>query len=111
MLSLTCKLRQVRSKWHAGTSPSRLRSEAALSQRRAELEDVKSRIESEVRNAFFDLQAAASQVEVARRNIAVTTQNLDLTRQRFDAGVSDNVEVVQSQEALSTANTDYINSR
>lgn len=83
---------------------------AALSQRQAELEDVKGRIESEVRNAFFDLQAAASQVEVARRNIDVTTQNLDLTRQRFDAGVSDNVEVVQSQEALSTAHTDYINS-
>jgi outer membrane protein TolC len=49
-------------------------------------------------------------VEVARKNIEVATQNLDLTRQRFDAGVSDNLEVVQSQEALSTAHTDYINS-
>ena len=85
-------------------------AEAALSQRRAELDDLKGRIESEVRNAYFDLQAAASQVEVARKNIQVATQNLDLTRQKFDAGVSDNVEVVQSQEALSTANTDYINS-
>jgi outer membrane protein TolC len=85
-------------------------ADAALEQRRAELEDLKGRIESEVRNAYFDLQAAASQVEVARRNIQVTTQNLDLTRQKFDAGVSDTVEVVQSQEALSTANTDFINS-
>ena len=85
-------------------------AEAALGQRQAELEDLKGRIESEVRSAFFDLQAAASQVEVARKNIQVTTQNLDLTRQKFEAGVSDNVEVVQSQEALSTANTDYINS-
>jgi len=59
---------------------------------------------------YFDLQAAASQVQVARKNIEVATQNLDLTRQRFDAGVSDNLEVVQSQEALSTAHTDYINS-
>lgn len=83
-------------------------AEAALAQRQAELEDVKGRIESEVRNAYFDLQAAASQVEVARKNIQVTTQNLELTRQKFDAGVSDNAEVVQSQEALSTANTDYI---
>lgn len=85
-------------------------AEAALGQRQAELEDLKGRIESEVRNAYFDLQAAASQVEVARKNIQVSTQNLDLTRQKFEAGVSDNVEVVQSQEALSTANTDYINS-
>jgi outer membrane protein TolC len=85
-------------------------AEAALGQRRAELEDVKGRIESEVRNAYFDLQASTNQVEVARRNIQVATQNLDLTRQRFEAGVSDNLEVVQSQEALSTAHTDYINS-
>ena len=85
-------------------------AEAALEQRQAELEDLKGRVESEVRNAYFDLQASASQVEVARKNIAVTTQNLDLTRQRFEAGVSDNVEVVQSQEALATANTDYISS-
>jgi outer membrane protein TolC len=85
-------------------------ADAALDQRRAELQDLKGRIESEVRNAYFDLQAAASQVEVARKNIQVATQNLELTRQKFDAGVSDNVEVVQSQEALSTANTDYINS-
>lgn len=97
--------------WQGGRTQGETEvAEAALAQRRAELEDLKGRIESEVRNAFFDLQAAASQVEVARKNIQVATQNLDLTRQRFDAGVSDNVEVVQSQESLSTANTDYINS-
>jgi outer membrane protein TolC len=97
--------------WQGGKTQGQTEvAEAALSQRRAELEDVKGRIESEVRNAYFDLQAAASQVEMSRRNIAVATQNLDLTRQRFEAGVSDNVEVVQSQEALSTANTDYISS-
>jgi outer membrane protein TolC len=83
---------------------------AALQQRRAELEDIKGRIESEVRNAYLDLLAAASQVDVARTNITVSTQNLDLARQRLDAGVSDNVEVVQSQEALVTAHFDYINS-
>jgi outer membrane protein TolC len=97
--------------WQGGRTKGQTEiAEAALVQRRAELEDVKGRIESEVRNAFFDLQAASSQVEVARKNIEVATQNLDLTRQRFDAGVSDNLEVVQSQEALSTAHTDYINS-
>src|SRR5262249_36085079 len=48
---------------------------AALAQRQAELEDLKGRVESEVRNAYLDLQAAASQVEVARRNIQVATQN------------------------------------
>ena len=97
--------------WQGGRTKGQTEvAAAALGQRQAELEDLKGRIESEVRNAYFDLQAAASQVEVARRNIQVATQNLDLTRQKFSAGVSDNVEVVQSQEAVSTANTDYINS-
>jgi outer membrane protein TolC len=97
--------------WQGGRAKGQTEiAAAALDQRRAELEDIKGRVESEVRNAYFDLQAATSQVEVARTNIQVATQNLDLTRQRFDAGVSDNLEVVQSQEALSTAHTDYINS-
>jgi outer membrane protein TolC len=33
-----------------------------------------------------------------------------LTRQRFEAGVTDNLEVVQSQEAVAQAELDYINS-
>jgi len=97
--------------WQGGRTKGQTEiAEAALAQRRAELEDVKARIESEVRTAYLDLQAASSQVEVARKNIEVTSQNLDLTRQRFEAGVSDNVEVVQSQESVATAQLDYINS-
>jgi outer membrane protein TolC len=86
------------------------RAKAALAQRRAELEDIRWQIEREVRNAFLDMQAAASQVEVALKNVQASLQNLDLSRQRFDAGVSDNTEVVQSQEAVSNAQLDYINS-
>jgi len=85
-------------------------AKAALAQRRAELEDIRGKIEREVRNAFLDMQAAASQVEVALKNIQVSTQNLELSRQRFDAGVSDNVEVVRSQEDVANAKFDHINS-
>ena len=56
-------------------------AEAALAQRQAELEDLRGRIESEVRGAFLDLEAAASQVEVATKNQQVTGETLDLTRQ------------------------------
>jgi outer membrane protein TolC len=40
----------------------------------------------------------------------VTQETLDLTRQKFQAGVSDNVEVVQAQESVASAELDYINS-
>jgi outer membrane protein TolC len=97
--------------WQGGRTKGQIEvAEAALAQRRAELEDVRNRIESEVRTAYLDLEAAASQVVTARTNISITTQNLDLSRQRFAAGVSDNVEVVSSQEVLVTAHFDYINS-
>ncbi len=83
---------------------------AALDQRRAELQDLRGRIESEVRNAYLDLDASTNQIEVARRNLDVIRQNLDLTRQRLEAGISDNVEVVRAQESLAAAELDYINS-
>jgi outer membrane protein TolC len=97
--------------WLGGRTEGDIKqAEASLAQRRAEFEDLKSQVESDVRNAFLDLRAATSQVEVARKNLLVTRETLDLTRQRFDAGVTDNVEVVQAQESLSSAELDVINS-
>lgn len=96
--------------WQGGRTEGNIeQAEAALIQRKAERDDVRGRIEAEVRNAYLDLQAATSQVELALKNIQVSQQNLELTRQRFEAGVSDNLEVVQSQESVATARLDYIN--
>ena len=83
---------------------------AALTERRAELEDLRSRVESDVRSAFLDLAAATSQVEVAKRNLDVTRETLTLTRQRFDAGITDSVEVSQAQSSVASAELDFINS-
>lgn len=83
---------------------------AVLAQRQAELEDLRGQIEADVRKTYLDMKAAANQVEVAQENVQVTQENLSLTRQRYDAGVADNVEVVQSQESLANAQLDYINS-
>jgi outer membrane protein TolC len=66
--------------------------------------------EADVRKAYLDLQAASSQVELARKSLAVSQETLALTRQRFDVGVSDNVDVVQAQESVAAAEMDYINS-
>jgi outer membrane protein TolC len=97
--------------WQGGRTEGDIeQADAAWAQRRAELEDARSRVEGEVRDAFLDLRAASQQVEVARRNIEVSKQNLDLTRQRFGAGVSDNTEVVQAQQSVASAELDYIDS-
>lgn len=97
--------------WQGGYAQGEIQqADAAVRQRRAELGDLSSQIEGDVRKAYLDVEATASQVEVAIRNQSVARQTLDLTRQRFDAGISDNVEVVQAQEAAAVAALDYINS-
>ena len=96
--------------WQGGRTEGAIKeAEATLTQRRAELDDLRSQVEGDVRNAFLDLRAASSQVEVARKNLEVSRETLDLTRQRFEAGVTDNVEVVQAQEFLTSAELDVIN--
>jgi outer membrane protein TolC len=97
--------------WNGGRTATDIQqAEAVLRQRRAELEDTQSQIESEVRSAFLDLQASASQVQVAQQNIDLMAESLRQTRERFEAGVSQNVDVVQSQESVASTNLDYINS-
>jgi len=97
--------------WQSGRIEGDIeQADAAVVQRQAELEDLRSRVESEVRNAYLDLDAARTQREVAQENLQVNQENLKLSRQRFEAGVTDNVEVVQSQEFVAAAELDYINS-
>src|SRR5262249_10808002 len=97
--------------WQGGRTEGNIeQAEAALAQRRAELWDLRGRIESDVRNAYLDLQAAASQVDVAQKNAEVTEDTLTLTRQKLEEGISDNVAVVQAQDALANAHLDRINS-
>lgn len=91
------------------TSAHVQQAEAAVAQRQAELDDLTSQVEADIRRALLDLTAATSQVDLAQRNVAVTREALGLTRQRFEAGVSDSIEVVQAQEAVATAELDYIN--
>jgi outer membrane protein TolC len=84
-------------------------ADAALAQRRAEYEDLKGQIESDVRSAFLDLQAASSQVEVAQKNIQVAQEAAELTHEKLEAGVSTTVDYTQAEEVATNAELDYIN--
>jgi outer membrane protein TolC len=95
--------------WQGGRAAGDIeQSEAALDQRRAELADTRGRIESDIRNAFLDLQVAASQVDLARNNQEVARETLRLTREKFDAGVSESLEVTRAVESVAAADLDYI---
>ena len=61
-----------------------------------------------MRNAFLDLEAAANQVELSRANQKLARDTLGLTQQKYDAGISTSVEVVQAQESVASSDLDYI---
>jgi outer membrane protein TolC len=87
-----------------------LEAEAQLKQARSQLGDVRGRIDYEVRSSLLDLNSAAEQVEVARSSVDLAEQALTQSRDRFTAGVTDNLEVVQAQEAVAGAHESYIQS-
>jgi outer membrane protein TolC len=85
-------------------------ADAQLKQARSQLGDLRGRIDYEVRSALLDLNAAADQVEVARSSVELAEQALAQSQDRFTAGVADNLEVVQAQEAVAGAHESFIQS-
>jgi outer membrane protein TolC len=87
-----------------------LQAEAALRQSRQQLENLRGEIDYEVRAIRLDLASAADQVEVARSSVDLAQQTLIQAQDRFLAGVTDNLEVVEAQESVVAANENYISS-
>jgi outer membrane protein TolC len=85
-----------------------LRADASLSEERQRLEDLRARINQEVRVAYLDLESSAQEVAVEKSAVSLATQTLAQSRDRFSSGVTDNIEVVQALDALATANDAYI---
>jgi outer membrane protein TolC len=85
-------------------------ADAALQQRRLEYQDLQARVDADIRQAFLDLGAAASQIAVAESSRSLAQDTLSQARDRFAAGVADTIEVVQAQEVVASAEQDYINS-
>jgi outer membrane protein TolC len=83
---------------------------ARLEQARERLDNLRAQVEADVRTAVLNLESSAEQVKVARSNIDLANQTLTQSRDRFNAGVTDTVEVVQSQQAVAGAHEQYISS-
>src|SRR5207245_10034473 len=85
-----------------------LEADSVLQRRRAELADLDGRIDQEVRTAFLNLNSSAELVAGARSNIDLAEETLTQAQDRFAAGVADNLELVQAQESVASAQESYI---
>ncbi|MDR3718621.1 MAG: TolC family protein [Bryobacteraceae bacterium] len=85
-------------------------ADAALKQREAERDALRSRIEFEVRSVFLDLKSTLDQVTLASNAKTLADAQVAQARDRFAAGVATSLEVVQAQQALAVASDNYISS-
>jgi len=85
-------------------------AQADLARRQAEYEDLKGRVAYDVRIAWLDLSASDSSVTVAQRNKALADRALLQSRDRYENGVTNYLEVVQAQETDTIASENYIRS-
>jgi outer membrane protein TolC len=85
-------------------------AQADLARREAEYEDLKGRVAYDVRVAWLDLSASDSSVKVAEQNKSLAERALMQSQDRYTNGVTNYLEVVQAQEAVTVAGENYIQS-
>ncbi len=83
-------------------------ADANYSQLQARYDDLKAAVDLDVRQVYVDLQVASEQIKVAQENRRLAAETLTQSVERFAAGVTNSVEVVQSQETVAAAERDYI---
>ena len=85
-----------------------LAAQAVLKRRQAEFQDLKARTKYDVRSAYLDLEAASKSVEVSQGNLSLANEGLKQSKDRFDAGVANSLELIEAQQAVADATDNNI---
>lgn len=84
------------------------RAEVEVKKLGQEREDLRSQIALEVKTANANLDSARHQVDVANLGVQLAREEVSQARDRFNAGVVNNIEVISAQDALARANDNQI---
>ena len=85
-------------------------SGAQLAAVNAQLDDLRGKIDQQVRSALLDVDAAKKLVDVSKSNVVLATQTVSDETDRVNAGVDDNLPLVTAQSSLASAQTVYVRS-
>jgi outer membrane protein TolC len=85
------------------------RAQEELSSIQEERRGLKAQVGQEIQVAQAELSAGHTEVEVASQAVDLASEALEQARHRFQAGVSNNIEVVQAQDGLARATDNKIN--
>jgi outer membrane protein TolC len=94
--------------FEGGAKRAQLSHERAVQEKVSALKEMATdAIRLEVRRAFYDLDAARQQVEVARATIAESQESLRINQNRYDSGLSTITDLLAAEEAARRSQTDY----
>jgi outer membrane protein TolC len=83
---------------------------AQVDELNSQFNDLTNKIDQQLRDSLLDLETAQELVRVARSNVDLATKTLEQSTDRFQAGVDDNLPVVQAQSTLAQAQTQLVRS-
>jgi outer membrane protein TolC len=94
--------------FQGGAKRAQLAREQATQEKLGALQEVaKDAVRLEVRRAYYDMDAAKQQIEVARLAIAESRESLRVNQDRYDAGLSTITELLAAEEAARVTQTNY----
>ncbi|MBZ5720241.1 MAG: TolC family protein [Acidobacteriia bacterium] len=73
-----------------------------------QMSDLRLGIEQDVGQALLNLESAADQVGVAKSGLELAQRELELSRDRFQHGVTNNIEVISAQDSVERAQQNLI---
>jgi outer membrane protein TolC len=86
----------------------RAQAELAIRQLRQREQELRNQIALEVKTAVARLEAARNEVAVANLGVDLAKQEVEQARDRFQAGVANNIEVITAQNELARASDNQI---
>jgi outer membrane protein TolC len=78
-------------------------AQGALHEAQSKMDQLRYQIQTEVMTAIAGVEWARKQVETSAGNVKLSREEVEMTRQRFTRGVTDNTEVVNAQDRVSKA--------
>ncbi len=85
-----------------------VKDELEIKKLKQQEDDLRNSIALDVKTALINLESARNQVQVANLGVQLSTEEVDQARDRFKAGVANNIEVIQAQDSLARANDNQI---
>jgi outer membrane protein TolC len=98
--------------WDSGQTQGRVeQARADVEKAKITIENVREGIALEVRSAYLGLQEAREKVAVAEKGLQAATESLRVARLRYEAGVSNQLELSDAELAYTQAEQNLVNAR